>query len=266
MPGPRRGPGSGHAGSSILPAAMQSRPRAHEIRRRFLDFFAAREHAVVPSSSLVPANDPTLLFTNAGMVQFKDTFLGRDPRPYKRAVSVQRCLRAGGKHNDLDNVGFTDRHHTLFEMLGKALVQMATNDITTDRHRQTGFGAPPVTEIGQHAQSLGETLAMSGMGDHGAIEFTAGQRRRDHASSSQPNHAGWRSQYQASARRSASLPPGGSTRASMRSKHTRMWVPSCSSAVENIVCSSLRMRPESVVLSFIRVRCSNAERLLPGRI
>ena len=97
---------------------MQSRPRAHEIRRRFLDFFAGRGHAVVPSSSLVPANDPTLLFTNAGMVQFKDTFLGRDPRPYKRAVSVQRCIRAGGKHNDLDNVGFTDRHHTFFEMLG----------------------------------------------------------------------------------------------------------------------------------------------------
>jgi alanyl-tRNA synthetase len=98
---------------------MQSRPpRAHEIRRRFLDFFAGRGHAIVPSSSLVPANDPTLLFTNAGMVQFKDTFLGRDPRPYTRAVSVQRCIRAGGKHNDLDNVGFTDRHHTFFEMLG----------------------------------------------------------------------------------------------------------------------------------------------------
>ncbi|MBA3549380.1 MAG: alanine--tRNA ligase, partial [Nannocystis sp.] len=97
---------------------MQSRPRAHEIRSRFLDFFAGRGHAIVPSSSLVPANDPTLLFTNAGMVQFKDTFLGRDPRPYTRAVSVQRCIRAGGKHNDLDNVGFTDRHHTFFEMLG----------------------------------------------------------------------------------------------------------------------------------------------------
>ncbi|MDC0721916.1 alanine--tRNA ligase [Nannocystis bainbridge] len=97
---------------------MQRPIRAHEIRSRFLNYFAAREHAVVPSSSLVPANDPTLLFTNAGMVQFKDTFLGRDPRPYKRAVTVQRCLRAGGKHNDLDNVGFTERHHTLFEMLG----------------------------------------------------------------------------------------------------------------------------------------------------
>jgi alanyl-tRNA synthetase len=97
---------------------MQRSLRAHEIRARFLQFFANHAHAVVPSSSLVPANDPTLLFTNAGMVQFKDTFLGRDPRPYKRAVTVQRCIRAGGKHNDLDNVGFTDRHHTFFEMLG----------------------------------------------------------------------------------------------------------------------------------------------------
>jgi alanyl-tRNA synthetase len=97
---------------------MEPRFRAHEIRRRFLEFFAEHGHAVVPSSSLVPAGDPTLLFTNAGMVQFKDTFLGRDPRPYRRAVSVQRCIRAGGKHNDLDNVGFTDRHHTFFEMLG----------------------------------------------------------------------------------------------------------------------------------------------------
>ncbi len=97
---------------------MQRPLRAHEIRARFLQFFANQAHAVVPSSSLVPANDPTLLFTNAGMVQFKDTFLGRDPRPYKRAVTVQRCIRAGGKHNDLDNVGFTDRHHTFFEMLG----------------------------------------------------------------------------------------------------------------------------------------------------
>ncbi len=91
---------------------------AHEIRRRFIAFFEARQHTFVPSSSLVPQNDPTLLFVNAGMVQFKDVFTGRESRPYTRAVTVQRCVRAGGKHNDLDNVGFTPRHHTLFEMLG----------------------------------------------------------------------------------------------------------------------------------------------------
>ncbi len=89
-----------------------------EIRQAFLDFFAAKEHEVVATSSLVPGNDPTLLFTNAGMVQFKDVFLGDDKRPYSRATSVQRCVRAGGKHNDLENVGYTARHHTFFEMLG----------------------------------------------------------------------------------------------------------------------------------------------------
>ena len=89
-----------------------------ELRRRFLEFFRSHGHTVVPSSSLVPANDPTLLFTNAGMVQFKDVFLGREDRPYARAVSAQRCVRAGGKHNDLENVGYTARHHTFFEMLG----------------------------------------------------------------------------------------------------------------------------------------------------
>ena len=89
-----------------------------ELRTAFLDFFAAHGHAVVPSSSLVPANDPTLLFTNAGMVQFKDVFLGKEKRPYSRAASSQRCVRAGGKHNDLENVGYTARHHTFFEMLG----------------------------------------------------------------------------------------------------------------------------------------------------
>ncbi|AKS41737.1 alanine--tRNA ligase [Wenzhouxiangella marina] len=89
-----------------------------EIRQAFLDFFAAREHRVVKSSSLVPGNDPTLLFTNAGMVQFKDVFLGSEKRAYTRATSAQRCVRAGGKHNDLENVGYTARHHTFFEMLG----------------------------------------------------------------------------------------------------------------------------------------------------
>jgi alanyl-tRNA synthetase len=88
------------------------------IRRSFLDFFASKGHTVVPSSPLVPGNDPTLMFTNSGMVQFKDVFLGTDKRPYVRAASVQACLRAGGKHNDLENVGYTARHHTFFEMLG----------------------------------------------------------------------------------------------------------------------------------------------------
>ena len=89
-----------------------------ELREAFLEFFRARGHTVVASSPLVPGNDPTLLFTNAGMVQFKDVFLGKDERSYKRAVTSQRCVRAGGKHNDLENVGYTARHHTFFEMLG----------------------------------------------------------------------------------------------------------------------------------------------------
>ncbi len=89
-----------------------------ELRAAFLEFFRQNGHTVVPSSSLVPGSDPTLLFTNAGMVQFKDVFLGQDKRNYVRAVSAQRCVRAGGKHNDLENVGYTSRHHTFFEMLG----------------------------------------------------------------------------------------------------------------------------------------------------
>ena len=89
-----------------------------EIRQKFLDYFKSKGHEIVASSSLVPGNDPTLLFTNAGMVQFKDVFLGQDKRNYKTAASSQRCVRAGGKHNDLENVGYTARHHTFFEMLG----------------------------------------------------------------------------------------------------------------------------------------------------
>ncbi len=92
--------------------------KSSEIRQQFLEFFESHGHTIVASSPLVPGNDPTLLFTNAGMVQFKDVFLGQDKRPYVRAVSSQRCVRAGGKHNDLENVGYTARHHTFFEMLG----------------------------------------------------------------------------------------------------------------------------------------------------
>ena len=95
---------------SALPAA--------EIRRRFVEFFAERGHEVVPSASLVPGGDQTLLFTNSGMVQFKDVLTGAETRSYKRAVDYQRCLRVAGKHNDFEEVGRTPRHHTLFEMLG----------------------------------------------------------------------------------------------------------------------------------------------------
>ena len=92
--------------------------KSADIRSAFLEYFAGQQHRIVDSSSLVPGNDPTLLFTNAGMVQFKDVFLGAEQRDYRRAVSSQRCVRAGGKHNDLENVGYTARHHTFFEMLG----------------------------------------------------------------------------------------------------------------------------------------------------
>ncbi|MDP1659167.1 MAG: alanine--tRNA ligase [Methylotenera sp.] len=97
---------------------LSNNPSSNEIRQAFLDFFASKGHQIVASSSLVPHGDPTLLFTNAGMNQFKDVFLGFDKRPYTRATSSQKCVRAGGKHNDLENVGYTARHHTFFEMLG----------------------------------------------------------------------------------------------------------------------------------------------------
>src|SRR3569623_888296 len=96
----------------------QTMMSSSELRSQFLEFFRDHGHEVVPSSSLVPGEDPTLLFTNAGMVQFKDVFLGLEKRPYLRAASSQRCVRAGGKHNDLENGGYTARHHTFFEMLG----------------------------------------------------------------------------------------------------------------------------------------------------
>jgi len=91
---------------------------SQHIRTQFLKFFEGKGHHIVPSSSLVPHEDPTLLFTNAGMNQFKDVFLGEENRKYSKAASSQNCVRAGGKHNDLENVGYTARHHTFFEMLG----------------------------------------------------------------------------------------------------------------------------------------------------
>src|SRR6201994_4569513 len=91
---------------------------AADIRRTFLDFFVRNGHTAVQSSSLVPRNDPTLMFANSGMVQFKNVFTGAETRPYSRATTAQKCVRAGGKHNDLENVGYTARHHTFFEMLG----------------------------------------------------------------------------------------------------------------------------------------------------
>lgn len=120
--------------------------KSAEIRQKFLDFFAAHDHEIVSSSSLVPGNDPTLLFTNAGMVQFKDVFLGAEKRDSNRATSSQRCVRAGGKHNDLENVGYTARHHTFFEMLGnfsfgdyfkREAIQFAWDFLTKD------LGLPP---------------------------------------------------------------------------------------------------------------------------
>jgi alanyl-tRNA synthetase len=88
-----------------------------EVRRAFLEYFGSKGHEIVPSSPLVPQNDPTLMFTNAGMVPFKEVFVGKETRPYRRATSSQKCIRISGKHNDLENVGVTARHHTFFEML-----------------------------------------------------------------------------------------------------------------------------------------------------
>src|SRR6478735_984360 len=101
-----------------MPISISHPTPSAVVRRAFLDFFRERGHEVVPSAPLLPQNDPTLMFVNAGMVQFKDVFTGKDSRPYRRATSSQKCIRISGKHNDLENVGVTARHQTFFEMLG----------------------------------------------------------------------------------------------------------------------------------------------------
>ncbi len=156
---------------------MSSGRTSSAVRRAFLDYFAKNGHEVVASSPLVPQNDPTLMFTNAGMVQFKDVFVGRDKRAYSRATSSQKCIRISGKHNDLENVGVTARHHTFFEMLGnfsfgdyfkeQAIVHawdLLTKDYGLDTSRMmiTVFGGAPRRGTGQRASRPTTTRALSG--------------------------------------------------------------------------------------------------------
>src|SRR5882757_8103954 len=139
--------------SSRFPLWTKARPARYkqrmqsvsDIRRTFLEYFRRNGHEIVPSSPLVPRNDPTLMFANSGMVQFKNVFTGLEKRPYSRASTAQKCVRAGGKHNDLENVGYTARHHTFFEMLGnfsfgdyfkERAIELAWNLITKE------FGLP----------------------------------------------------------------------------------------------------------------------------
>ncbi|MFO1248464.1 MAG: alanine--tRNA ligase-related protein [Alphaproteobacteria bacterium] len=146
-----------------------------DVRTGFLDFFAERGHTVVPSSPLVPRNDPTLLFTNAGMVQFKNLFTGAEKRPYSRATTVQKCVRAGGKHNDLDNVGYTARHHTFFEMLGNfSFGDYFKEDAIkfAGLHLQSGGPA--------QGQAAGHRLSHRRPGASAVEEDRRVQRRQDH--------------------------------------------------------------------------------------
>ena len=150
----------------------------NEIRSSFLDYFARNGHTVVPSSALVPRNDPTLMFTNAGMVQFKNVFTGLERRPYVRAVTAQKCVRAGGKHNDLDNVGYTARHHTFFEMLGNfsfgdyfkdRAIELAWNLITKE------FGLPKerliITVFSEDDQAFDLWKKIAGLPDEKIIRI-----------------------------------------------------------------------------------------------
>jgi alanyl-tRNA synthetase len=150
----------------------------NDIRAGFLNYFAANGHEIVPSSPLVPRNDPTLMFTNAGMVQFKNVFTGFEKRPYLRATTAQKCVRAGGKHNDLDNVGYTARHHTFFEMLGNfsfgdyfkdRAIELAWNLITKE------FGLPrdrlTITVYAEDEQAFGLWKKIAGLPDHRIIRI-----------------------------------------------------------------------------------------------
>lgn len=153
-------------------------PTTNEIRSAFLDYFASNDHQIVPSSSLVPSNDPTLLFTNAGMVQFKNVFTGQETRPYSRATTAQKVVRAGGKHNDLDNVGYTARHHTFFEMMGNfsfgdyfkpGAIELAWNLITKN------FGLPKekllVTVYSEDEEAAGLWRKIAGLTDDRIIRI-----------------------------------------------------------------------------------------------
>src|SRR5712672_4804778 len=150
----------------------------NDIRAHFLNYFAANGHTAVPSSSLVPRNDPTLMFANSGMVQFKNVFTGAETRPYTRATSAQKCVRAGGKHNDLDNVGYTNRHHTFFEMLGNFsfgdyfkdhAIELAWNLITRE------FGLPKerltVTVFSEDDQAFDLWKKIAGLPEHKIIRI-----------------------------------------------------------------------------------------------
>ena len=129
----------------------------NEMRKMFLRFFEERGHHIVRSSSLVPTNDPTLLFTNAGMNQFKDVFLGLEQRDYNRATTCQKCVRAGGKHNDLENVGFTNRHHTFFEMLGN----FSFGDYFKERRHRLRLGADHLARMVRASRSKSSTSPFS---------------------------------------------------------------------------------------------------------